>query len=427
MASISGSGSTYKPGHKVVLKSKMSQSSQKIFKRNGYIPGKSVFELYDLKKTDRNIKEIVIKDTKTSIYLKDDKGRIVKIVASYSGINSLFNHAGNSSKADTNKRTEIKENVSMYLFENPKLSEDEIIKKLKNDPLYETVYYESAKKQLVAFKKIPKNNLSNYFYERQGEKYTKKLYQVGNKLSHKAPDNWNPADVWMIDKTFSRRLDSKLDDILELNSLKALNDFVASSMYNKELIPISLKQVTSPAAKLKIIDADKLLKTDPEYDLGFSKIDFSKSFFNFIITTKASIGFGFRAGFKASKTTMSVSLEGRYLKANYQAGAVDAKEFAAFIKKEFGYSLRTGRNTRIEIDKSIKELKEVKVLPVGFKDYKELADKLENSDDFVKQRFSNIVSYIYAFLKFDFNKVSKFCYYSSKKITKASSAYYIIF
>jgi len=428
MASISGPGSSaYKAGHKVVLKSKMSQTSQKAFKEYNYKIGKSIFALYDFKKNDTTDIEILIKKQSQFAYFKDEKGKIVKIIASYSGINSLFNHAGGSSKADTNKKTEIKENVSMYLFENPKLSEDDIIKKLGNEPLYETVYYESAIKQLKVFKDIPLKALSSYYYERQGGTYTKKLYEVGIKLSKKAADNWNPADVWMIDKTFAKALNSELENILKLGSLNSLNDFVASNMYNKLLIPISLKQVTGTKAKLNTIDADKLLNTDPEYDLSFEKLDFSESFFNFIITTKASIGFGFRAGFKASKNTMNVSLEGRYLKAGYQAGAVDAKEFPGFIKKEFGYDVRTGSKTKIDLDKSIKELQTVKILPVGFKDYKELQNKLDKSDSFTQQRFCNITSYIYAFLNFNFDKVSKFGYYSSKKITKAASAYYIIF
>ena len=63
------------------------------------------------------------------------------------------------------------------------------------------------------------------------------------------------------------------------------------------------------------------MTTKLDLDLRFDRVDLSESFNNFIVITKS--GFAVHKGFKASATTLNVSLEGSFYWC-CQTGAVDA-------------------------------------------------------------------------------------------------------
>lgn len=314
----------YKEGHEVVLKeaSKLSSGFRQGMSKAGYSPGKSQFKLtFNPKKIDKSVELSKDKNAKT-IYLKDSSSKVVKILASKSMIEGSFNHAtSGKTKSSTNLLTEIKENVSMWVFqsyfENRKnLTEEQITSMLgKNIDSFDTIYYQSALKQLEELKRYVKQG--GYVYERQGGNITKDLYTAARKLTGRLNDNWNPADVWMIRKKFN------LSSVYNTNTAEDLNSRLAEAFYNRDVIPISLKNVTSPKATSSVIDSNKLLNSKLDLDLSYTQTDISETFNNFILKTKS--GFAVRAGFKASSTTLNVSLEGRMLGAGYQLGAIDAK------------------------------------------------------------------------------------------------------
>ena len=429
MASITNNSRKYGEGHQVILKDpkKGALAGEKLMMLNGYILGKDIFTVTLKPKVVDNWINFTYGNA--SVFLKDAKKNVIQIIGSEGNINGLFNHHKSNAKSNTNVLTEVKENISMWLFqghfENKKLlSEDEIITKLNGNKLYySTTFYESAVKQLTELKKYIK--YGGYNYERQGGTLTKPLYTAARKLTNKANDNWNPADVWMIKKGYD------LKTIIASKNHECLNGRLAEAYYKKDIIPISLKNVTTRVATSSIIDSSKLMNVDPDLNLKFDKLDFSETFANFILMSKS--GFAVRAGFKASSTTLGVSLEGRMIGAGYQLGAVDASDYKAEVSDIHNYTLRTGNGVGlVSLPKAKAELKEIIMkyprISNTIKDYDHAIRLVDEADDFIKQRFINIVSYLYSFMILPkvFETHLKFCYFSSKKITDKSGLYLIL-
>ncbi len=430
MASITNNSKKYGEGHSIILKDsgKLSSTVAQLFTKLGYKAGKSVFAITIAPKTIDNI--IQYSAGKAEIFLKDDKKKTIQLTGSPSAIDGTFNHFTTNAKSNTNLLTEIKEDISMWLFqanfENKKLlSEDDITDKLgKNKGYYDTTYYQSGVKQLDELKKYI--NTGGYNYERQGGDLTKKLYETARKLTRKASDNWNPADVWMIKKNFD------MESLYDANTAQSLNGLLAEAYYNKDVIPISLKNVTTAKATSSVIDPQKLLGMKLDLDLAFLKVDLSDTYANFIVQTKS--GFAVRVGYKASATTLNVSLEGRMIGAGYQLGAVDAKDYTNEVATNHGYTLRNGvgGGNVSNIDTAKAEMKEIfnKYPRVSntISDYDQGIKIVDAADDLTQKRFINIISYLYSILikPNDFETHMKFCYFSAKKITGLSGLYLIL-
>jgi hypothetical protein len=433
MATLVGNAK-YGPGHKIILKTadQLSSTTKSKFTKEGYSAGKSVFSLVTSSKTLKIFKTIDIAPGKDLIYLKDDKSRIVIVRGSASSINGSFNHFSENSKSNTGILTEVKENISMEIFKeyferNKILTENECMQLLgTQQKFYDTTYYQSAIKQLAALKKNVKGK--GFFYERQGKNLTAKVYEVARKLTKKSNDNWNPADVWMIKKTF------KMDPLYKAETVDELNGMIAKAYKKGDIIPISLKQVTAPNAKFAVIDPDSMMNMKLDIDLSFAKVDLSDTFANFIVQTQS--GFAVRCGFKASASTLNVSLEGRFIGAGYQLGAVDAKTYAPHIKTNYKYEVRSGVGVSdADMLKAKNELKQI------FEKYSRISNTLNNyndairvfngSNELTRKRFANLISYLYSFMiapknPKEFRENMQYCYFSSKKITTGSCLYVIL-
>lgn len=430
MASITNN-SKYGEGHGVVFKDKLPAMRLNELRRLNYRPLVDVFKITKSKgfKPDTVIEAGTGKD---SVNLIDKRNKKIQIIGSASGIDNLFNHAGGSSKANTNLLTEIKETFSLVLFRAQTetgrlLKEDEAIKEVEKIiprimDNYTTTYYTSAVKQLAEYKKYAKGR--DYEYERQGGKHTKKLYEVARKLTGKLNDNWNPSDVWAIKRNFDMKplYDSVTASELNLKLYKAFDE--------RKILPISLKQVEKDRAKSSIIDPAKLFTQKLDLDLSYDQTDLSDTYKNFILKTKS--GFAIRAGFKASAVTLNVSLEGRFIGAGYQTGAVDAKVYTAYMKDNYNYKVRSSSVQPSDYETAKKELKEIyrrsNKLSNTIKNYDHAIDLFENADKLTKDRFANLISYLYSFLIIpkDFEKHMQFAYLSSKKVSSDSSVYVII-
>ena len=421
----------YGEGHQLVLKDKLSGVMATRFRQMGYMPGKDAFKI-TLKKTPKHQKYLEVTKGNKSIFLLDKANRKLLIEGTETAINGLFNHFSTNAKSKTNLLTEIKETFSLEVFKaavetNKKYKEDDLIKLVDKQIRgtvnnYDSVYYDSAYKQLVELKKYVRKK--GYDYERQGGPRTKDLYTVARKLTGKLSDNWNPADVWMIQKNFNMK------PLLESKSASDLNSRLTDAFNKRDIIPVSLKQVLQPRAKSSIVDPSNLMKQKLDLDLKFDRIDLSDSYNNFIVITKS--GFAIRCGFKASATTLNVSLEGRFISAGFQTGAVDAKVYTAEVRDKHNYNLRSGAVPTSDYVTAKKELKEM------FEKYSRLSNTIENYNQAIKlfekgnkltqDRFANLMSYMYSFLMKPkkFEDHMKFCYFTSKKLTKDSGIYLIL-
>ena len=418
----------YGENHKVQLKDKPVNLA--LFKKEGYRAGQSIFLI--TRKKVKPSKVIELAKGNKSILLKDDKNKVVLFEGTESSINGSFNHFTNNAKSKTNVLTEIKELVSMYMFENyiergKVLKEEEvrtIVKRVKNtyDQYFDSFYYESAVKQLNELKKFRLKK--GYMYERQKGPLTFDLYKVARKLTNKLDDNWNPGDVWLIKKGY------KMNTLTDSKTANQLNSELTKAFNKRDIVPISLKQVERQTATSSIIDPSNLMRSKLDLDLKFDRVDLSESFNNFIVISKS--GFAVRVGFKASATTLNVSLEGRFIGAGFQTGAVDAKAYTKYVNEEYNYNLRGGAVDKSSYSVAQKELKEM------FSKYKRLSNTIENYDQAIKlfkkgnklvqDRFANLMSYMYSFLikPKKFEDHMKFNYFTSKKMSTDSSIYLII-
>jgi hypothetical protein len=132
---------------------------------------------------------------------------------------------------------------------------------------------------------------------------------------------------------------------------------------------------------------------------------------------------------------LNVSLEGRFIGAGFQLGAVDAKQYGPHVKQNYNYQVRSGVGvSSVDHTKAKAELKAMFAayprLSNTLKDYKQAEAIFNKADKLTKDRFANLISYLYSFLmapkgaKFKDNMT--FCYFSSKKLTAGSCIYTII-
>jgi hypothetical protein len=423
----------YGEGHSVVLKDKISGSMALKLRQFNYTPGKDIFKI-TLKSTPKPNRVIDLVKGNKSVLLLDKANRKILMTGTESAINGLFNHFTTNAKAKTNLLTEIKETFSLEVFkgmiENGKtFNEEQLIKMVEQKVRgtannYDSTYYTSAYKQVKELKKYIKKK--GYTYERQGGPITKELYSVARKLTGKLSDNWNPADVWMVHKSFN------IKPLLQSKTAAQLNGLLTQAFNKRNIIPISLKQVEKPQATSSIIDPSNLMKQKLDLDLKFDRVDLSDSFNNFIVITKS--GFAIRCGFKASATTLNVSLEGRFIGAGFQTGAVDAKVYTQEVLDKHSYKLRSGAAVPNEYNVAKRELKEMfsKFSRLSnsddLKNYNDAIKLFNRGDKLTKDRFSNLMSYMYSFLirPKKFEEHMKFCYFTSKKLTTDSGIYLIL-
>tara|TARA_E500000318_G_C3540500_1_gene204433 strand:+ start:53 stop:1390 length:1338 start_codon:yes stop_codon:yes gene_type:complete len=435
----------YGEGHEVQLKpSSPSQLVKEKFK--GYVFGKSVF-----KKTMKSYKPedlnnfINLENGDDSVYLIDERNNLLLIKGKAKAISGIFNHFGSGGKSDTKTATEVKENMSMILFRSAKIpTEEEAVAQLKvmmGDKglrVYTSKDYESAINQFGAFKKFF-GSINGYEFERQADNFTAPLYKLGTKLSGKAPDNWNPADVWMKRKTF------RLDKLLEIKDINRLNQELVTAFKNRDLVGISLKQSGTPnvAATSEVIDPQKLFGAKIPLDFTFTRISsFTELFRNSYIETKS--GFQIRVGHKQSGL-VAPFMEGKLSNAGYQMGGIDAKEHKERLKNKYGYNLRN--SSRIEqsgIALAKKEAEELvtnrfltnsnaKIVNAFITGKPSMIDSINIRSDKemreIQGRFVNLISFLYGILiktGKDYNNHMSFCYNLARKVSNLSCIYLLI-
>lgn len=432
--------SKYGEGHEVVLSSgkglslaAKTQITKMGYKLAGGLAEPSVFSIVRNISRIKLAGDIVLSDGSAFVHLKDSKGKVVVFKGSKKGIEALFNHNAKEGKSATNDQTRIKEEISLWMIEaavekSQYLSEDTIIGKLNatDRKLYRTVYYESALKQAKAIS--PTIKTSGFRYERQAQNLTAKLYENARTLSKKQNDNWNPADIWMVKKTYP------IEKLYTIQSIQELNDAIALAYKNSDMIPISLKQVTADKATMEVIDPSKAMQKKLDLDLTLSNITFSETFANFQVETVST--FSVRGGFKGSGMTYSVSLEGKMKGAGYQLGAVDAKDYPPHVESSYNYTVRNGvKVTEEGVKQALEELKEIYRKYPGvsarMRTYEDAVNKFYMSDKEIQERASNLISFLYSFLiapktKDQFEENMKFCYYSSRKVSNLSSLYVVL-
>ncbi len=365
----------------------------------------------------------------SSIFLKDVSGRVIRLNGSRTVMNSLFNHNSEKGKGNTSFLTDLKEKISLFIFLNGEVSEEEVINVLseKEKLFYKTLYYTSAVTQLRALIKFGINPTSGYYGEPQRGVETIGCYELARKLTGLNKDNWNPGDVWLIKESFLGEFRGFIKNFnKEADDIQILNAFLANSMKEKNVLPISLKQVSGTEAKVETISSG--IEINKNFRVTWIDINL-KSYKNFIAWTES--GFGARVGYKADN--LNIYAEGKEVGSNYSLGAIGKQSLVSKLKS-FGAD--------IDIDKKKNDREFEKLLkscfnkynfnmakkPVNFEYALESYNELGDED---KAKAFNLVKYLHGFLIAPLKdhgqeKFFEWLYRYSKNLTNTSSDYIII-
>ena len=436
----------YGDGHKIVLKSNIAGNVKTILTKNGFTPGKTVFDIIRKPVTNKQIKAMVqLTNTGESINLRvENTTKIYRFIGAKTTIQNLFDHFGKGTgKSATDKKTQTKELVSMCVMEqnlrfgktiDEDFVEDCLPKDLKQ--YYTSIYYSSAISQLQAFKnKLGTKFRGDFIYERQAFNVTKKMYEVAQKISGLQKDNWNPADIWLIKRGFS------LKDIESSKNIDELNMKLIQAYKKGQLVGISLKQVTAGKGQISFINEKPGQRPEVNMNFDFARLSLSESFNNAILETKDK--FGVRIGYKAAADNYNVYLEGRMIGSGVNMGAINAKEFPGYVKEKYGYTVRkepVEPNVKDDYETARKEYEQIykkyspSLLSNTIKDYKDLIAIYDKSPVFMKKRFIKLVTFIYPYListfkkggNKEFNNFMMWNYFQAKKITDKGGFYILL-
>jgi len=387
-------------------------------------------------------------------YLKDKKGIVHVFRGKETTLKGIFNVAEKGGTKDTEKRTECSETVSLIIFENKIenskiLSEEQCIEVLKTlvskdvFELYNSVYYESALKQVEVFQK--KFSLKKgYVYERQKKDITKVVYNNVSKLGGpKSPDNFNPGDLWIIKKDYAREIQKTYPKFDNINTLISE---IAMAFQQKKMISVSLKVTQKGPSSAEIIDPRDEINKDLDMDFtikavttgygGKEKIPFNNP------TIVTNSGFTIRLTHKGSPT---LYFEGSFAKQDFQLGAIDSKKYNTIANDKYGYKLKTQNvpkvDTRLvmvtldDLEKLLKLDRFIKVTTTKQRDdlisYIDIFQREGNNDVEKKARifFVQFVSVMYyIFIKVftkdrTTDKHMKFAFNLARKVQEFSSVY----
>lgn len=423
----------YSAGHNIVLKNKEHLSTTALKAIKGvYNPG----DPFTMDNPNKDIVATYVFGTgNKELYLTDSNNKRIKIVGSISSIEGSFNHNAKSGKSNTEVLTEIKELISLWVMLDDIVSdskENHIMSKLsaKQRDFYKSEYLISAIKQNKSIKQFGYRLNTEYKGERQATGFTKELYDKATKISKLHKDNWNPADVWFIKNSFMSTYKEFVDSIdVKTHSIDHVNQFIKVHIDSKNIVPVSLKHVDEDKAHTELVYFGMKLK-NLDFNISYVDMDID-SFNNFIPWTKCN--FAPRCGFKSSKTSLSVFIEGRMRNAGYQLGAVDKKVWVAYTQKLTGIKL-IDSNPITPVDKNnIKYIEEIyKRVTIKKGGRTTTADQMIASymllDGLSKKRANNLISSMYMLLVAVPKKIGEaqffeWLYLYSRKITEKACPY----
>jgi hypothetical protein len=159
----------------------------------------------------------------------------------------------NISKTQSGKNTIQHETISLMFFEYAieQNTEPPIEKIEELYPNISETWMTSFRSQTQLLKKYI-GNRKGYVYERMTGLMKKCERFVINLRKSSSADSWNPADVWIIHKSVYKETEDMLQNIynnnLDSNEIKVqkINAFLTEKMIKKEILLISLKQISKP-------------------------------------------------------------------------------------------------------------------------------------------------------------------------------------
>ena len=359
-------------------------------------------------------------------------------------LQNIFDEKGNAKTAKKPK-TEQQEDAVRYLLESAKLETKEKINKAVGFN-FDGDWHNSYERTFKAISQIimsPAVMKGYKFFRDSNPKKPKYLNQLTDaKILPDSKDNWNPSDIWAVKKTSEGKLNTEIDklyrSVIKNKDIEKLNDFVFKKFKSKELIGISLKQVTSSKATVKIIQTDAKFMSKIQYGGVLEKFKFEtkNSYFDILFKMKVFkdvVEYRFRFRPRGASGQVKVFAEGQPVEQKTFDGAVSAD----LIRSEFG-DVRTFENDVLQITTRGDVLTTLKAsnLNKSFIDFVKkdkykfvtVSGLKEKLDDYKIKRAIVLLYYIYNFEKTsDKSRLFKKFYFAAKKMNEFSSIHYKIF
>lgn len=298
---------------------------------------------------------------------------------------------------------------------------------------------------------ISEKQLNRYkFYRDSDNKKLDLLNKITDeKILPSKKDNWNPADLWAVKITEINNLQKEVDRLYtkmrnDKNiSIEQLNKYVENKFKSKEIIGVSLKQVTGKKANVDIIKADakffsaiKMLRVTKKFEFNVTN-----SYFDLYCTYKCfksnDVSYYYRFRPRAKSGELGQSAEGAPItQKNFDGAVAKGEVLDVYLKRG---SEITALLKKTKFPKST-VLDGIKYLDKNYDDFKKYVAK--NKFDFanisglttslndeykVKRGILNLF-YLYLIESYkDRDTLFRKFYMAAKKMNEFSSIHYKIY
>ena len=359
-------------------------------------------------------------------------------------LQNVFDEKGNAKTASKPTIPQQEDGVR-YLLESAKLQSKMNINKAVGFNFGQD-WHDSFEKSFNGISKEimnPTTMKSYNFYRDSNPNKPKFLNQLTDEsILPDKKDNWNPSDIWAVKRSSEIKLAKEVDklhkDVSKDNDIEKLNDYIFKKFKSKEIIGISLKQVTASKATVKKIQTDAKFMNSLKYDGILKKFEFnaSNSYFDILFKMKVfkkTVNYRFRFRPRGASGQVKTFGEGQPVEQKTFDGAVSSD----IVVSEFK-DVRTFENNVLKVKTKNNVLTTLKtsnlnedfvdfVIDDKFKFVKisELEDKLS---DYEIKRAIVLLYYIYNFeTANNKQRVFKRFYLAAKKMNEFSSIHYKVF
>ena len=255
-------------------------------------------------------------------------------------------------------------------------------------------------------------------------------------------DNWNPSDLWAVKKASESKLKVEVDKLYKAvskdNDIEKLNDFIFKKFKAKEIIGISLKQVTKPMATIQKVQTDAKYMNSLRYDgiIEKFKFDCGNSYFDILLKMKVfkkTVEYRFRFRPRGASGQVKTYGEGQPVEQKTFDGAISSD----VVDKEFK-DTRTFEGLALKLKTKTNVISTLKTSNLN-KDFVEFVEKdkfklvkvsgLEDKlSDYEIKRGIVLLYYIYKFeISTNKQRLFKSFYLAAKKLNEFSSIHFKVF
>ena len=255
-------------------------------------------------------------------------------------------------------------------------------------------------------------------------------------------DNWNPSDIWAVKKSSISALTKEVaklyKDVSQNNDIEKLNAYISKKFKAKEIIGISLKQVTKSIATVQKVQTDAKYVNSLSYDGIIEKFKFNcgNSYFDILLKMKVfkkTVDYRFRFRPRGASGQVKTYGEGQPVEQKTFDGAISSD----VVDKEFKDTrLFEGKALRLKTKGTVLSTLKTSSLNKDFVEFVEkdkfklvtVSGQKDKLSDYEIKRGIVLLYYIYKFeTTTNKQRTFKSFYLAAKKLNEFSSIHFKVF